>query len=225
MRIGTFNLAGRWSPLHHDFLMTLDCDVWLLTEVSERTRLDGFDLHLGEGVMAPNRRWAAVAATGTITPLADPHPASAMIERAGISFCSSILPWRSCGSREPWGAGTHAEKTLKTLRVLETALPTAGLVWGGDWNHALTGTETAGSKAGRNALLATIHKLNLKVPTSEEPHRIEGISSIDHIAVPTDGAAGAERVAAEAAGMRLSDHDAYVVTTGPAIVSPIGAVS
>ena len=87
------------------------------------------------------------------------------------------------------------------------------------------GTETAGSKAGRNALLAAIHKLNLKVPTSEEPHRIEGISSIDHIAVPTDGAAGAERVAAEAAGMRLSDHDAYVVTTGPAIVSPIGAVS
>lgn len=212
MRIGTFNLAGRWSPLHHDFLMRLDCDVLLLTEVSERTRLDGFELHLGEGVMAPKRRWAAVAATGSIAPVADPHPASAMIQQDGIRFCSSILPWRSCGSREPWGAGTHAEKTLETLRVLETALPTADLVWGGDWNHAFTGVETAGSKADRNALLATVHKLNLKVPTTEEPHRIDGITSIDHIAVPKDVAAGAERVVAEAAGKRLSDHDAYVVT-------------
>lgn len=212
MRIGTFNLAGRWSPQHHDFLVALDCDVWLLTEVSERTRLDGFDLHLGEGVMAPRRRWAAVAATGNISPLADPHPASAMIERDGIRFCSSILPWRGCGSREPWGAGTHAEKTREALRVLATTLPTAGLVWGGDWNHALTGAETAGSKAGRDALLATIAQLNLEVPTSKEPHRIDGITSIDHVAVPDDVVAGAERVVAEAAGRRLSDHDAYVVT-------------
>src|SRR6185295_19418811 len=105
------------------------------------------ELHLGEGVMAPTRRWAAVAATGSMSPLTDPHPASAMIEWAGIGFCSSILPWRGCGSREPWGAGTHAAKTVETLRVLETALPTTGLVWGGDWNHALTGSETAGSQA------------------------------------------------------------------------------
>ena len=212
MRIGPFNLAGRWSPQHHDFLVALDCDVWLLTEVSERTRLDGFDLHLGEGLMAPSRRWAAVAATGSISPLADPHPASAMIERDGIRFCSSILPWRGCGSREPWGAGTHSEKTREALRVLETTLPTTGLVWGGDWNHALTGSETAGSKAGRDALLATIAKLNLEVPTSKEPHRIDGITSIDHVAVPNDVATGAERVVAEAAVRRLSDHDAYVVT-------------
>jgi endonuclease/exonuclease/phosphatase family metal-dependent hydrolase len=212
MRIGTFNLAGRWSPLHHEFLAALDCDVWLLTEVSERTRLDGYDLHLGEGVMAPKRRWAAVAATGSMSPHPDPHPASAMIDRDGLRFCSSILPWRGCGSREPWGDGSHAEKTWATLRVLETALPTAALVWGGDWNHALTGSETAGSQAGREALLATIAKLNLTVPTTEEPHRIDGITSIDHIAVPNRVAAAAERVVAEAAGKRLSDHDAYVVT-------------
>ena len=225
MRIGTFNLAGRWSLLHHDFLAALECDVWLLTEVSVRTRLEGFDLHLAEGFMAPKRRWAAVAAKGSMSPLADPHPASAMIERAGIRFCSSILPWRSCGSREPWGAGTHAEKTLETLRVLETALPTAGLVWGGDWNHAFTGAETAGSKAGRDALSATIHKLNLKVATAEQPHRIDGITSIDHIAVPNDVAAGGERVVAEADGKRLSDHDAYVVTTRSAMASPMDAFS
>src|SRR4051812_27579468 len=42
MRIGTWNLAGRWTPEHERFLLAADCDVWLLTEVNERVRLDGF---------------------------------------------------------------------------------------------------------------------------------------------------------------------------------------
>lgn len=32
MRIGTWNLAGRWSPDHRDHLLGADCDVWLPTE-------------------------------------------------------------------------------------------------------------------------------------------------------------------------------------------------
>ena len=30
MRIGTWNLAGRWSPEHLDFVLALDCDDLLL---------------------------------------------------------------------------------------------------------------------------------------------------------------------------------------------------
>lgn len=33
MRIGTWNLAGRWSLAHQSFLEDAECDVWLLTEV------------------------------------------------------------------------------------------------------------------------------------------------------------------------------------------------
>ena len=36
VRIGTWNLAGRWSDEHRTLILTADCDVWLLTEVSER---------------------------------------------------------------------------------------------------------------------------------------------------------------------------------------------
>ncbi|WP_267128537.1 MULTISPECIES: hypothetical protein [unclassified Nocardioides] len=39
MRIGTWNLAGRWDARHLALLEAMDCDVLLLTEVSERVRL------------------------------------------------------------------------------------------------------------------------------------------------------------------------------------------
>lgn len=85
------------------------------------------------------------------------------------------------------------------------------LVWGGDWNHALTGREQAGSMAGRESVLGALDELGLVVPTSALPHVTEGLLSIDHVAVPLGPAAAAKRVSAEAGGKRLSDHDAYVV--------------
>jgi len=49
------------------------------------------------------------------------------------------------------------------------------------------------------------------VPTADLPHRIDGLLSIDHIAVPAEmPLATASRVVASVAGRRLSDHDAYV---------------
>jgi hypothetical protein len=61
MRIGTWNIAGRWSGDHLAFVRDLDCDVLLLTEVSERTTLPGYELHSTKCAMAKGRWWAAVA--------------------------------------------------------------------------------------------------------------------------------------------------------------------
>ena len=55
MRIGTWNLAGRWKPEHQRFLAEVDCDVWLLTEVHERVALKGFERHLTDEVLRPRR--------------------------------------------------------------------------------------------------------------------------------------------------------------------------
>ncbi|NYG54969.1 endonuclease/exonuclease/phosphatase family metal-dependent hydrolase [Nocardioides perillae] len=72
--------------------------------------------------------------------------------------------------------------------------------------------EHAGSKASRSHLLAALERWDLIVPTAPLAHRIPGLLSIDHIAVPRAWpVAGAVRVVAEAGGRRLSDHDAYVV--------------
>jgi hypothetical protein len=207
-RIGTWNLAGRWSDEHRGFLEALDCDVLLLTEVSDRVELPGPAIHRTEREVAARRRWAGIWSRRPMTPLPDPHGASAMAEIDGLRVCSSILPWRSCGSREPWvGANTHA-RTVDAVDAVAAAEPA---VWGGDWNHALVGREYAGSKAGRLHLLDVLDRLGLAPRTTDAPHQIKGLLAIDHVAVPTQWEARTEHHSALVPDGRLSDHDAYVV--------------
>lgn len=212
MRIGTWNLAGRWSDDHRSLLLEADCDVWLLTEVNERTCLPGYAVHLSAAPMATRRRWAAVASRLPMASIPDPHPASASAQIGARTYVSSVLPWKGCSSGPPWVGKRHADKTASAVGDLLLRLrATPSLVWGGDWNHALIGKEYAGSKAGRASIIGALDELGLVVPTAELPHAIEGLLSIDHVAVPAGLDATARRVVAECEGKRLSDHDAYVV--------------
>jgi hypothetical protein len=78
----------------------------------------------------------------------------------------------------------------------------------------LTGKEYAGSQGGRRAILAALETLGLEVPTAELPHRLDGLLTIDHIAIPAGRAGSAPRIVAQEGGNRLSDHDIYVIDTG-----------
>jgi hypothetical protein len=213
MRIGTWNLAGRWQPQHEEFIAAADCDVWLLTEVNERVQLDGYTRHLTEKLMAAKRRWAGVYSRSPLTPLPDPHVASAAAEIDGVTYCSTILPWAGSGGEPTWpGAepprNVHSGRMRYALEVLLGGLPPSDLVWGGDWNQSLDGRKPVGSLGGRQHLLAAIDKLGLQVPTTDLPHRLDGLLSIDHIGVAADRAVtGAEHLSA----VGLSDHDCYVV--------------
>lgn len=207
MRIGTWNLAGRTSAAHVDFALALECDVLLLTEVNDRFLLPDFHETRSASEMAAKRRWAAVVSTAPLTPFPDPHPASAAARVGGITFCSSILPWRGCGPA-PWGGGNHAARTDRALAALDSALPREDLVWGGDFNHSLRGGECAGSKAGRRAIEEFVADRGLVIPTAELPHRIDDVWSIDHVAIAT---AWTVRGATQHDASGLSDHDAYVV--------------
>lgn len=214
LRIGTWNLAGRWTDAHRDAINDEDCDIWLLTEVSERLAMGGYHLHRGEQPMAAQRRWAGVLSREPLSPMPDPHPASAMARVGGLTVCSSILPWKGTGRRDPWVGERHVERTQATMDDLAAALPRESLVWGGDWNHALSGREYAGSIGGRRHLLDFVAERQLQVPTAELTHQIEGLLSIDHIAFTDDLPVGeAHRFHAIGPdGRRLSDHDGYVVT-------------
>lgn len=212
VRIGTWNLAGRWSDSHQALLSEADCDVWLLTEVNERTVLPGFELHSTKLLMAPRRRWAAVASRLPMIMQPDPHPASARAHIGGTTYVSSVLPWKGCGSDWPWDGERHVDKTeIAASELVESLRGFSPLVWGGDWNHALTGKEYAGTIGGRQAVLLALASLKLEVTTADLPHRIEGLLSIDHIAVPAGVAGVAARVDATHESKRLSDHDGYVV--------------
>ena len=212
MRIGTWNLAGRWSDEHRALMLDADCDVWLLTEVHERTSLPGYAVHSSSAPLAPRRLWAAIASRLPMASSPDPHPASAQAQVGATTYVSSMLPWRSCRSRPPWSGERHADKTSNAVDDLLLRLRAAGpVVWGGDWNHALVGREYAGSAGGRAAITRALDDLGLVVPTAELPHRTDGLLSIDHVAVPDGWECSAARVVAERGGKRLSDHDAYVV--------------
>jgi len=80
--------------------------VWLLTELRDDVVIPGYVGHVTSGTMARGQRWAGVFSRSRLTSIPDPHAASACAVVDGVTFCSSILPWRSCGPAL-WGEGTH----------------------------------------------------------------------------------------------------------------------
>ena len=76
----------------------------------------------------------------------------------------------------------------------------------------MSGREWSGSQGGRRFILEAVDRLGLQVPTASAPHRIDGLSSIDHIAIPMAWSVlDVEHHPALTSGVRISDHDAYVV--------------
>jgi len=219
MKIGTWNMDGRGGAAQTAFLLERDCDVLLLTEVKDRWSLPGYNITPGGPDMGPSKRWAAIASRESLGPLVlpSPHPplhsASAAAVVGGTMCVSSILPWAGSGGKDPWNGVDHPARVASTLKALTPFLhDQKDLVWGGDWNHSLSGPERAGSMGGRMDLLALIEDLGLCVPTAGLSHHLPGLLSIDHVALRV-GAEDAHRVVAATDGRRLSDHDFYGVTT------------
>lgn len=212
MRISTWNLEGKWSHAHRDVLMGEDCDLWLLTEVAAGTRLPGYAAVITVADMAPGKAWAAVFSRLALAALSDPHPASVAARVGDLVVCASVLPWRSCGDADPWKGRNQDERTTAAVDALVQALPAEPLVWGGDFNHALRGTEVAGSAGGAARTRAAADDRGLRFPTIGAGHRRPGVLTIDHIGVPKQWQAEVEHHRVDSA---LSDHDVYVVDVDP----------
>ena len=221
MRIGTWNVENRlMTEQHQELILKQECDVWLLTEVNRNwadeagTKILHFNSNFSKGVLGRNQHWAAVLSVSPLERLEDPHPASAAAKINGVTYCSTILPWRGVQANSaPWHGSNHSEMTKNAIKTLLSELPTSDLVWGGDWNHSLIGKEHAGSMGGRNHLLDAISKLELNVPTTGLSHRGNYCQAIDHIGVPLSWKVeSAKRINAQG----LTDHDAYVIDASSA---------
>ncbi len=179
--------------------MKVSADVWLLTEIPEDAVPDGYLPYWSSAPLVAGRHFAAVLVRDTARVIArwdgDLHPASAAAVVGGTVFCSSVLPWRSCGREAPWEGATTADKTAAVTRRLADSLPRGATVWGGDWNHAFRGPERAGSVEGREHVLEACAKLDLTVVTADSPHRTEGLFQHRPRRRPRvgDGAHGAPR--------------------------------
>ena len=214
MRVGTWNMAGRWGPDHRALLDEAACEVWLLPEVAPRSDLPEPLVRSAEMPGTRRRAWAAIWSNAPLRAVASPHPATAVATTGGFRFCSSVLPWRSAGATWPDGGANTAERTAAALHRLRPTLCDASepVIWGGDWNHSMAGPERAGSTAGRLAIQELVGAAGLTVATHACPHAIGGLLSIDHIALPArTHISSCSRIRATVGARRLSDHDAYVV--------------
>lgn len=185
------------------------CDILLLTEVSERVELSGFALHATSTSMAPRRRWAAVGSRRKLRALTDPHGASALAEVDGLRVCSSILPWRTCGTQEQWRVRPPHGRPSPPWLASRRRSPRCG---------AGTGTTPCPGASERFQTGPEIHPgrrwpSGFAVAYTQQPHQIHGLLSIDHDAIPESwgGARDAEHFAAYSDGAKISDHDSYVI--------------
>jgi len=225
MRIGTWNLENNVRiDDKRKFLLAQNCDVWLLSEVCEELLEDSgqrfahFNAHWSSGDIRTGTKYAAVLSVQELEPVEeDIHFASAAAVINGITYCSSVLPWRKAQQCDKnWTGDNNAEMTGNALASLLTNLPKENLVWGGDWNHSFVGTESSGSDDGRKHIRNALMELGLQVLTEEFPFQKDKGKdkgySIDHIAVPHSWSVKSKsRI--DATG--LSDHDAYVVEVTP----------
>jgi hypothetical protein len=217
MRIGTWNLDARWSEAHRALLADARCDLWLLTEVNPKAMdssatIAGYHCHLTTGVMARGQHWAAVLSRVPLSPLPDPHDASAAALVDGVTYCATILPWAGCTNPPPtpWVGATLEDMARPAIEGITKACPRSNTVWGGDWNQNLAGGwQSVGSAGMRRLVESAVSLLDLQVATAELPSQ-SGASqnTIDHLAVPLHWRV---RSAARVSAAGLSDHDAYVV--------------
>jgi hypothetical protein len=210
MRIGTWNVDARWDQRHQELVTEQACDIWLLTEIPDRASLPGFNRQVTTGRMCRQQRWAGVFARDLV-PADEPDPATAAARVGEVTVWSSILPWPSCGPQAPWDGEGHNDRVRSAVANLRAHRPEGDLIWGGDWNHSLH-DRVLGSRQGRESIIRLVDTLDLQVPTAALPHRIDGVFSIDHIAMPANWQVrSAERVEATDGQIRLSDHDMYIV--------------
>jgi len=130
MRIGTWNLDLRWGEQHRELLLRQNCDVWLLTEVPPKAVnpkgiIAGLHCHLSSEAMDRKQYWAAVLSLEALSPLPDPHPASAaaIINRHYVLFHDPALEkcpgGASLGWRHLFGAdcGNGCNPLEKTAEI------------------------------------------------------------------------------------------------------------
>jgi len=229
VRIGTWNLQQGVPPSSRSasqrgFLEAQQTDLWLLTEVHARVHVHGADTVLSPPrTVKPSQRWSGISTCHPIEALPSPHEGLALArvhldERSLLVGCS-VMPWR--GARTSWPGDATAsfdERFSLALAIHLDAVQHArrsgeGVVWGGDFNQSLDGTETVGSRKSRSLLLDGFESLGLGAATARLEHLNPKIFSIDHIAVPTPWSVLQSQALrpVDAAGKRLSDHAAYVV--------------
>ncbi|GAA5031772.1 hypothetical protein GCM10023258_30220 [Terrabacter aeriphilus] len=230
VRLGTWNLDTAQPDMHRPLQanwLRQHADVWMLTEVHE-VALEGLGSHVvSDAIEGMARRyWSGIASLWPLHPVVSGHPTLvlARVRLPGLGrvlVASSVLPWRAAGKYWPSGDGDDLQgRYASVLSRHQAAILEAReddlVVWGGDFNQTLSGTEHVGSSSGRRTLGAAFQSLDLRVLTEDAPSTARNAHPIDHVAVPHHvGPVSARCILPTARDRALSDHPAYLAEVGP----------
>ena len=233
MRIATWNLerGGRTRAARlaqEETLRTLHADVVVLTEPPAAYRN-------GPGIVtSPAQRsgkgdpesWVAIVGPGVeVVPLDIPYERLAVAARVAVggrrlTIYGAVLPWLSVRSHAPeivrdgeefsdvFGRVLNAQKA-DLLKLRANGEP---VVWAGDFNQSVAGSNLGGSKSGRAALNECLADLGMVAWNGQAAHARDCLRAIDLICGPRDQTILAEgRIEPGRDGVRMSDHAGYWV--------------
>jgi Endonuclease/Exonuclease/phosphatase family len=233
LRIGTWNLdrdRPLWRQPHQADHVRNQADLWLLTEVPASWQFGTANSSFsGSRPGEDDQYWSTIICRWHVEPIDTTHPSLAMarIDHPAEPFlvAASVFPWRGAAEFWPTGDGdTFAERCVNTLEAHSAEICEArcGLpvVWGGDFNQALSGRDYVGSDAGREALSRAFKHIGSRAVTIESDGQVTPHQSIDHIAVPKAWRSeDVEVQRPQSDGRFLSDHPSYVVAVERMAVS------
>ena len=214
--VATWNVEGDARPGAVEVLRGLHAHVLLLTEVPPGFDLPGYrTTELRRPTMRPTKpdgqHYAAVSVVDDLEleQLEPPSITSAAARVGGTVFVSTVLPWPHAPAPRYHGA-SQAEQTSSALDELEPWLHGhPDLVWGGDWNHPISGSLSGFTRRGHKRIAVAVVRLGLTVRTRDEwaqETRYGRHRSVDHLASKHPPAP--VRVVD---GRPYSTHDAYAV--------------
>lgn len=233
MRIATWNLerGGRTRSAREAqdaTLLELAADVAVLTEPP------ALFTSAPSVVTSPARRqgpsgvepWIAIVG-GCVEPgpLATPYEhlgVAARVATAGRNLVvyGAVLPWLSIRSHAPelvLEGEAFIDAFDRVLRAQKDDLRRlraegASVVWAGDFNQSLRGSNWGGSTRGREALSRCLAKLGMVAWNAGAQHARDGMCAIDLICGPADLVVLAQgRIDPVREGVRMSDHAGYWV--------------
>lgn len=234
MRVGTWNLnhggrgGAKW-PEQLELLQHERLDLVVLTEPAPDLSSLG-----GTVVVSPpgpeGWSWVAVAGPG-LCPVEIEIPfgrmsAAAVTTVAGrdVVVYGSVLPWRSIAGQTSGILDEGESYSVSFARLLReqsadvarlrATFPDAVVIWAGDFNQSLVGTEYVGSKHQRVLLEEALAGLHLTAWNRDCAHRLQsGMHTIDLVCGPSDiSKVLVTEMSGSLDSRRLSDHAGYVVS-------------
>lgn len=232
MRIGTWNLENHQDAkrlgLQRATILDAHCDIFVLTEVSL-----AFDVGPGGSrstVLLERDDTSWVAAVGdSVMPMDDPcfTTVSSVVVQAeagdeGLIVVGSVLPWKTAASQAPElrrGDETYIQMFERTLNShgdvvhhLQLAHRDAIVIWAGDFNQSLSGSNAGASNTARALLSAKLEELGLVAWNEHAAHANPRIKAIDLICGPASRSVlSVERIDPFRDGIQMSDHAGYIV--------------